>query len=140
MARRKAAAENTRGPHFPYYYKLEKLLSSFDPAIGPFQVEMFRRNARDLRKWLCGPEAIGDAPPGAGLRVIKLPKGWELWLAYEEPPGFREPGKVTALFRPPKEEGAPEERSCSAEEPTIDAEGKPQAETPALVEAPGALA
>src|SRR5437660_11173511 len=101
MARRKVAAERTRGRHFPYDPKLEELLRTFDPAIGFFQVEMFRRNARDLRKWLCGPEAIGDAPQfGRGLGSIELPRGWELLLYYWEPPGFRQPAKVTSFFRP----------------------------------------
>jgi hypothetical protein len=120
------AAQRTRGRDFPCHPKLEELLSTFDPAIGPFQLEMFRRNARDLRKWLCGPEAIGDVPRGTGLRGIILPRGWELLLFYRAPPGPREPGKVTAFFRVPwREEGSQEE---PAAEPTLESQDQLPAE------------
>jgi hypothetical protein len=133
MARCKAAAEKVRGRHFPYHYKLEKLLKTFDPAIGPFEMEMFRRNARDLRKWLEGPYAIGDAP-GVGLRIIELPGGWELRLGYFPRRGLRDLGKVLAVFRPPVREGGSQpEPSGSAAEPAIAAEGEPAEGTSALV-------
>jgi hypothetical protein len=136
MAKLKAAAERTRGRHFPYHPTLEELLRTFDPAIGPFRVNMFRRNARDLRKWLYGPDAIGDAPRGSGLGIIALPRGWELVLVYEEPPGPREAGKVIALFRPPaEEEGSQEAPPCAEAEPAIDAERTPPTQTSAVVAA-----
>ena len=131
MARRKIAVEKTRGRHFPQHYKLEALLRAFDPAIGPFRMEMFRRNARDLRKWLQGPEAVRDVPLGAGLRIIELPRGWELRLGYLMPPNPPQPGKVIAVFvPPPKEEEAPEEPAVN---PTINTRSEPAEEAPALV-------
>src|SRR5262249_33184622 len=39
--------------HFPKHPKLDRLIASgFDPAIGPFDIPMYRRNARDLPKRL----------------------------------------------------------------------------------------
>jgi hypothetical protein len=131
MARRKIAVEQTRGRHFPDDYKLERLLRTFDPAIGFFQVEMFRRNARDLRKWLTPFDFA--APPDGGLVSIELPRGWELLLYYKEPGGPGIAGKVTAFFRPPKEGASQDEPSGSAAEPAIAAEGEPAEETSALV-------
>jgi hypothetical protein len=130
MARRKAVAEKVRGRYFPHHYNLEKLLRDFDPAIGPFQVEMYRREARDLRKWLT-PYDIG-VPTGGGLVSIELPRGWDLLLYYKEPGGPGVAGKVTAFFRPPKENGPQEEPSCSATEPLVDAVGEPAEKAPAL--------
>jgi hypothetical protein len=130
MARRRIMVEKVRGRHFPYHYKLEELLRTFDPAIGPFRMEMFRRNARDLRKWLEGPQAVRDAP-GAGLRIIELPRGWELRLGYLTPPNPFQAGKVIAVFvPPPKEEEAPENPAAKL---TIDTQAEPAEEAPALV-------
>jgi hypothetical protein len=131
MARRKIAVEQTRGRHFPDDYKLERLLRTFDPAIGFFQVEMFRRNARDLRKWLTPFDFA--APSDGGLCSIELPRGWELILYYHAPgcPGVA--GKVTAFFRPPKEGGSQEEPSGSGAEPVIAVGDEPAEGAPALV-------
>jgi hypothetical protein len=133
MARRKVATKRTRGRHFPDCWKLEKLLQTFDPAIGAFEIEMFRRNARDLRKWLEGPSAFYDVPPGQGLYSIELPQGWELILYYHDPGPIGVAAKVTAYFRPPKEEGSQEAPSGSATEPAIAARGELAEETSAMV-------
>jgi hypothetical protein len=130
MARRKTATERPRGRHFPRHPKLTELLRTFDPAIGPFRMEISRRNARDLRKWFQGPEAAHDEPLSAGLRFIKLPQGWELRLGYLTPPNPPQPGKVIAVFRPPREEeAAPKEPTAEAPIDSVE----PAEKAPALV-------
>jgi hypothetical protein len=113
-------AEKTRGRHFPYHPKLERLVSSgFDPAIRPLEMEMFRRNARDLRRWLV-PADIRSAPSGSGVCSVRLPRGWELLLYYDEPGGPGVAGKVTAVFRPPEQEASPGQPTAFAPEPGSD--------------------
>ena len=132
MARRRPkAAAPSRGRHFPFHYKLEKLLRDFDPAIGPFQVEMYRREARDLRKLLTPHDTA--VPTGGGLVSIEMLRGWELLLYYKEPGGPGVAGKVTAFFRPPKEGASQEEAPGSSAAPAVAPEGEPVEETPALV-------
>jgi hypothetical protein len=89
--------------HFPQDPKLDRLLDSyFDPEIGYFRLPMFRRNARDLRKGLFGPEGLRDVPKGKGVRGFDLPNGWTLLLTYgERPNGWRKAGDVVAEFIPP---------------------------------------
>jgi hypothetical protein len=131
MPRRKAVAAPTRGRHFPFDYKLEQLLRDFDPAIGPFQVDMYRREARDLRKLLTPFNAT--VPADGGLVSIDLPRGWDLLLYYKEPGGPGIAGKVTAFFRPLRQEEAQaEEPSGSPAEPVAGAEGEPAEVSPAL--------
>ena len=91
-------------PHFPDDPELDRLLDSdFDPRLGYFELEMFRRNARDLLKGLFGPEGVKDVPKGKGVRRFDLPNGWTLRLRYRHRPGdFRKPGYVDAEFIPPK--------------------------------------
>jgi hypothetical protein len=59
---------------------------------------MFRRNARDLRKGLFGPEGTRDVPKGRGERRFGLPKGWNVRLTYHEAPWA---GVVDVEFIPP---------------------------------------
>jgi hypothetical protein len=67
-----------RPSHFPQDPKLDWLLASnFDPRLDYFELRMFRRNARDLRKGLFGPKGSatcqgakaceGSSSPAAGL-------------------------------------------------------------------------
>ena len=122
MVRRRQAAVRTRGRHFPEDYRLNWLLRTFDPEIGPFKIEVFRRNARDLRKWLEGPSAFFDVPPDEGRRRVELPRGWEVIYCYHTACEL-EAARVTAHFRPPKGEASQEEPCPLAAEPVGDAEG-----------------
>jgi hypothetical protein len=105
-----------RPPHFPEDPKLDRLLDNYDPKIGYFELPMFRRNARDLRKGLFGPHGLRDVPKGEGVRKFDLPNGWTLLLTYDGPPnGWNEPGNVVAEFIPPTMRTA---RAISKQEPT----------------------
>jgi hypothetical protein len=113
---------------------LDALLTTFDPAIGPFNIRMFRRNARDLRKWLEGPSAVYDVPPGLGLLRCELPRGWEVIYYYHDPGPEGLAAEVTAFFRQtPREKRSQEDPGCSAAEPLIDTEGEPAEAAPATV-------
>jgi hypothetical protein len=89
--------------HFPQDPELDRLLASnFDPGLDYFELRMFRRNARDLRKGLFGSKGLRDVPKGEGVRQYDLPNGWILRLAYcERPPGWREAGDVVMEVIPP---------------------------------------
>jgi len=89
--------------HFPQDPKLDSLLASnFDPRLDYFELRMFRRNARDLRKGIFGPKGLRDVPKDEGVRRFDLPNGWTLWLTYgERPDDWREAGDVVAKFVPP---------------------------------------
>jgi hypothetical protein len=74
-------------PNFPQDERLHRLLAAdFDPRLGYFEVPMFRRNARDLRKGLFGPKGLRDVPKDKGVRTFDLPNGWTLRLSYGERP------------------------------------------------------
>ena len=104
LENKEPARETARPQHFPKHPTLERLLATFDPEIGYFRLAMKRRNARDLRKWLFGPQGVRDVPSGHGVRTFELPNGWMLRLTYHETSGnFREPGYVDAEFIPPGE-------------------------------------
>jgi hypothetical protein len=62
---------------------------------------MKRRNARDLRKGIFGPEGGRNIPDcDGGEMEFPLPKGWGLHLTYHPTFGFQA-GKVDAEFIPP---------------------------------------
>jgi hypothetical protein len=92
-----------RPPHFPQDPKLDRLLASnFDPRLDYFELRMFRRVARDLRKGLFGPKGLRDVPRGEGVRRFDLANGWTLSLTYgERPDDWREAGDVVAEFITP---------------------------------------
>jgi hypothetical protein len=98
---RKLMAKNTRGPDFPYSRKLERLLRTFAPEIGYFEMEMNRRNVTALRKYFEGPEAIDEVPSGSRLTGMHLPGSWNVFLCYSAPEGPGQDWKVDALFEPP---------------------------------------
>jgi len=90
-----------RPAHFLEDPRLERLVASYDPAIGPFALSMKRRNARDLRKGIFGPEGGRNVPGRYGGEMeFPLPRGWTLRLTYHETFGIQA-GDVDAEFIPP---------------------------------------
>lgn len=89
--------------HFPKHPKLDRLIASgFDPAIGPFDIPMYRRNARDLRKGLFGPAGLREVPGDKGGEMtFVLPNGWTLRLLYDRRGYGIEAGEVLARCIPP---------------------------------------
>ena len=95
--------------HLPYHAKLERLLRSFDPEIGPFELSMERRHARDLRIWLFGPTGSRVVPKRRyledydGRMEFDLPNGWLLRFDYAPPaPAYViRASEVDAEFIPP---------------------------------------
>ena len=92
-----------RPAHFPRDRKLNQLLASnFNPRLHSFELRMFRRNARDLRKGLFGPRGLRNVPKGEGVRRLDLPHGWTLRLTYgERPQAWRNAGDVVVEFISP---------------------------------------
>jgi hypothetical protein len=138
MATSKQGEPIKRPDHFPQHWKLERLLKSYDPEIGYFELTMWRRQARDLRKWLFGPKGSRIVPEFDGnlnhydaVMEFDLPRGWTLRLTYGAPSWEIEAGEVDAEFIPPISEESPGQ--YQREEVRLNAEGKPPAETPALV-------
>src|SRR5215469_16595672 len=92
---------------FPEDTTLDRLLNSnYDPAVGPFELLLWRREARDLRKGIFGPKGskvvptfTGDLDEYDGVMEFILPRGWLLRLTYEPPP-WRQAGSVKAEFIP----------------------------------------
>ncbi len=90
-----------RPAHFPDDPRLERLVDNYDCAIGSFKLSMKRRNARDLRKGIFGPEGGRNVPDRDGGEMeFPLPEGWTLRLTYHETFGVQA-GKVDAEFIPP---------------------------------------
>jgi hypothetical protein len=96
-----------RPPNFPYDERLERLLLTYNPDIGYFELQLKRRNARDLRKELFGPKGLRDVPDRYGdVMTFRLPNGWRLRLTYYEQEYDYETrhlaaGDVDAEFIPP---------------------------------------
>ena len=92
---------------FPDDPWLARLLDrSYDPALGPLNLRMKRRHARDLRKGLFGPEGGRNVPDRetGGVMEFDLPKGWTLRLTYHAKGVFERrvtAGDVDAEFVPP---------------------------------------
>jgi hypothetical protein len=81
---------------------LDRLLDNYDPDVGYFELGLWRREARNLRKGLFGPKGLRDVPQGEGVRTFDLPRGWTLRLTYDVPPDdLTEPGNVVAEFIAP---------------------------------------
>jgi hypothetical protein len=95
---------NGRPPNFPYNQKLERLLLTYDPEIGYLELEMKRRHARALRRWLFGPNGVNIVPSDYGVMKFNLSKGWTLRLTFlghdELAEGYADLG-VDAEFIPP---------------------------------------
>jgi hypothetical protein len=94
----------SRPAHFPKNEKLDRLIAEhFDPSVGPFAVERYRRHARDLRRALFGPVGSRDVPDHkGGMLEWRLPQGWTLRLTYERcGDGFEDAGEALAQFIPP---------------------------------------
>ena len=92
-----------RPRQFPEDPRLDRLLdSNYARWVGYFELRLWRREARDLRKGLFGPKGVRDVPQGEGVRTFDLPKGWTLRLMYDVPPtDWGKPGNVVAEFIPP---------------------------------------
>ena len=91
-----------RPRHFLEDPRLDRLLDNYDPDVGYFELGLWRREARNLRKGLFGPKGLRDVPQGEGVRTFDLPRGWTLRLTYDVPPDdLTEPGNVVAEFIPP---------------------------------------
>lgn len=75
------AKRTERPAHFPDSPKLEQLLASYAPEIGSFDVQMKRRNARALRKFLFGPKGLKNVPEDGSVLELPLSKGWRLRLS-----------------------------------------------------------
>ena len=98
-----------RPVHFPQDPKLDRLLDSYDPEIGRFELQMKRRHARALRKGLFGPKGLRRVPDrDGGSMEFDLPYGWALRLTYYAAGGYdfkrrrMKAGDVDAEFIPPK--------------------------------------
>jgi hypothetical protein len=99
-------------PHFFLHDpRLDRLLASnYDRGCDGFNLSLWRREARDLRKGLFGPRGSRVVPKSSGNRDkhdgvmgFNLPNGWRLRLSYEPGPmSRRKPGKVAAEFIPPR--------------------------------------
>jgi hypothetical protein len=103
-----------RPAHFPQDDRLERLMKGYDPAIGPFTLPLWRREARDLRKGFFGPkgsrkvpEFSGDLDDYDGVMEFHLPRGWRLRLTYDPPPARIRAGNVVAEFIPPRPRSVP---------------------------------
>jgi hypothetical protein len=93
---------------FPSDPDLNRLLDGFSPRVGQFELQLRRREARDLRKGLFGPKGTRNLPKACGMQTFDLPNGWTVRLTYREKQAFRgEPGDVVAEFIPPPKGGRP---------------------------------
>jgi hypothetical protein len=100
-----------RPRHFPEDPRLDRLLANnYDRELNGFELSLWRREARDLRRGLFGskgsrvvPKFSSDRDKCDGQMDFDLPNGWRLRLTYEpRPTSRRKPGKVEAEFIPPR--------------------------------------
>jgi hypothetical protein len=113
----------SRAPRHP---KLDRLMRTWDPAIGFFEVPTTRSGARDLRKELTGTaKGVRNVPDDEGFVVVPLPHGWALALLYDEPGCLGLAGKVIAQFWPPEDAEEGDEKSALHRAPCLKEEVHP---------------